>query len=120
MLTDMDKWTRIRRDVLVGGLSRRQACKKYNLNFRTIQKVLRSSRAASIPLIPPPTTAILTAVPPWSYYPGRYLRLIVIPSAHNTLAIAAVRLTPIVTYSAFSAARATPLSIRAKTSWCSG
>lgn len=36
----MDKWTRIRRDVLVGGMSRRAACKKYNLNFRTIQKIL--------------------------------------------------------------------------------
>ena len=36
----MDKWTRIRRDVLVGGMSRRDACKKYNLNFRTIQKIL--------------------------------------------------------------------------------
>jgi transposase len=36
----MDKWTKIRRDVLVGGMSRRAACKKYNLNFRTIQKIL--------------------------------------------------------------------------------
>jgi len=40
VITDMDKWTRIRRDVLVGGMSRRDACKKYNLNFRTIQKIL--------------------------------------------------------------------------------
>jgi len=36
----MEKWTDIRRDVLVDGLSRREACKKYNLNFRTIQKIL--------------------------------------------------------------------------------
>jgi len=41
VFNDMDKWTRIRRDVLAGGMSRRQAVKKYNLNFRTIQKVLR-------------------------------------------------------------------------------
>ena len=41
MFNDMDKWTRIRRDVLAGEMSRRQAVKKYNLNFRTIQKVLR-------------------------------------------------------------------------------
>ena len=41
MFTDMDKWTRIRRDVLAGGMSRRQAVEKYNLNFRTIQKVLQ-------------------------------------------------------------------------------
>ncbi len=40
MITDMDKWTRIRRDVLAGGMSRRAACKKFNLNFRTIQKIL--------------------------------------------------------------------------------
>ena len=36
----MDTWTYIRRDVLVDGMSRREACKKYNLNFRTIQKIL--------------------------------------------------------------------------------
>ena len=40
MITDMDTWTNIRRDVLAGGMSRRAACKKYNLNFRTIQKIL--------------------------------------------------------------------------------
>ena len=37
----MDKWTRIRRDVLVGGMSRREASEKHKLNFRTIQKVLQ-------------------------------------------------------------------------------
>ena len=37
----MDKWTRIRRDVLVEKMSRREACRKYNLNFRTIQKILK-------------------------------------------------------------------------------
>ena len=36
----MDKWTNIRREVLVEGMSKRDACKKYNLNFRTIQKIL--------------------------------------------------------------------------------
>ena len=40
MITDMDKWTRIRRDVLVNGMSRRQASEKYELNFRTIQNIL--------------------------------------------------------------------------------
>ena len=40
MITDMDNWTNIRRDVLVDGMSRREACNKYNLNFRTIQKIL--------------------------------------------------------------------------------
>ncbi len=42
MFKDMEKWTEIRRDVLTGRLSRREAVKKYNLNFRTIQKALRS------------------------------------------------------------------------------
>jgi hypothetical protein len=37
----MDKWTRIRRDILVEKMSRREACRKYNLNFRTIQKILK-------------------------------------------------------------------------------
>ncbi|MBQ0818623.1 MAG: IS21 family transposase [Methyloceanibacter sp.] len=43
MITDMDTWTDIRRDVLVDGMSMREACKKYNLNFRTIQKILGHS-----------------------------------------------------------------------------
>ena len=41
MIRDMDKWTRIRRDVLVEKMSRREACRKYHLNFRTIQKILK-------------------------------------------------------------------------------
>jgi len=40
VITDMEDWTNIRRDILVDGMSRREACKKYNLNFRTIRKIL--------------------------------------------------------------------------------
>ncbi len=36
----MDKWTRVRRDVLANDMSRREASKKYNLNFRTVQKIV--------------------------------------------------------------------------------
>ena len=36
----MDKWTKVRRSVLVDGMSKREACRKYDLNFRTIQKIL--------------------------------------------------------------------------------
>ena len=43
MITDMEKWTAIRHDVLVDGLSKRAASEKYNLNFRTIQKILHHS-----------------------------------------------------------------------------
>ncbi len=42
MITDMNLWTNVRRDVLAGGLSKRQACKKYDINFRTLQKILRN------------------------------------------------------------------------------
>jgi len=41
VITDMDMWTNIRREILVDGMSKRDACKKYNLNFRTIQKILQ-------------------------------------------------------------------------------
>jgi transposase len=40
VITDIENWANIRRDILVDGMSRRAACKKYNLNFRTIQKIL--------------------------------------------------------------------------------
>ena len=40
MYTDMDLWTNVRRAVLVDGMSRREAAEKFDLNFRTIQKIL--------------------------------------------------------------------------------
>lgn len=40
MLKDMDKWTNIRLDVLVHKMSISEACRKYELNYRTIRKVL--------------------------------------------------------------------------------
>ena len=36
----MNLWTDVRRAVIAGEMSRRDACKKYNLNFRTIHKIL--------------------------------------------------------------------------------
>jgi hypothetical protein len=36
----MKFWTEVRRAVLVDGLSKRQACRKYKINFRTLQKIL--------------------------------------------------------------------------------
>jgi transposase len=41
VIKDMDTWTNIRHDILVDEMSRREACQKYNLNFRTIQKILK-------------------------------------------------------------------------------
>ncbi len=37
----MEQWTEIRRQVLVEGLSRREACKSYKLHWKTLQKMLR-------------------------------------------------------------------------------
>ena len=45
----MEKWTKIRRDILVEEMSRREACRKYNLNFRTIQKILKHSEPPEKP-----------------------------------------------------------------------
>ena len=36
----MEKWAEIRRRVLTGELSRRQACREYKLHWETIKKVL--------------------------------------------------------------------------------
>ena len=41
MIREMEKWTTIRRAVLVDKMSRREACRKYKLNFRTIVKILK-------------------------------------------------------------------------------
>ena len=36
----MDKWTEVCRSVLTGELSKRQACKRYNIHWETLQKIL--------------------------------------------------------------------------------
>ncbi len=36
-------WSEIRRRILTGELSLRQACEAYHLNFRTVRKIARSS-----------------------------------------------------------------------------
>jgi len=36
----MDMWTKVRRSVLTGELSKRQACKKYGIHWDTLQKIL--------------------------------------------------------------------------------
>ena len=38
----MKMWTNVRRSVLTGNLSKRQACKKYNIHWETLQKILAS------------------------------------------------------------------------------
>ena len=40
MYANMEMWSEVRREVLTGKLSKRQACKKYSLHWDTIQKIL--------------------------------------------------------------------------------
>ena len=37
----MEFWSEVRREVLTGELSKRAACRKFSINFRTLQKILR-------------------------------------------------------------------------------
>ena len=41
MYANREQWTEIRRQVLVEGMSKRQACQHYQINWKTLQKVLR-------------------------------------------------------------------------------
>jgi transposase len=41
VFTDMENWAEIRRRVLVDGLSKRAACRAYDLHWDTLQKILR-------------------------------------------------------------------------------
>jgi len=41
VITDMQLWTDVRRAVLTGEMTRREACQHFGLNFRTVQKILR-------------------------------------------------------------------------------
>lgn len=40
MYTNMEQWTAIRRAVLVDGLSKREACRRFGIHFKTLQKML--------------------------------------------------------------------------------
>ena len=40
MINDMKLWTDVRRAVLTGEMSMREACEHFGLNFRTIKKIL--------------------------------------------------------------------------------
>jgi len=42
MLTNMDTWTAVRRALFVEKISQREACRRFQLNFRTIQKIVRT------------------------------------------------------------------------------
>ncbi len=43
MYTDMETWAEIRRRVLTGGMSKRAACREYDVHWDTLQKILENS-----------------------------------------------------------------------------
>ncbi len=40
MFTDMEKWAEIRRRVLNGQISKREACREYDIHWETLGKIL--------------------------------------------------------------------------------
>ena len=66
MFTDMEKWAEIRRRVLVDGLSKRAACRQYEIHWDTLAKILNHTelppfrRAAPRPM-PENTTPLARA-----------------------------------------------------------
>jgi transposase len=55
----MDLWTEIRRRIVTGELSMRQACSEYGLNFRTVQKIVRQSEPAACQAAQPRARPVL-------------------------------------------------------------
>ena len=46
MFAHMETWTEIRRRVLTGEISKRQACREYEIHWQTLQKILRQTEPA--------------------------------------------------------------------------
>ena len=49
----MEKWIEIRRRVLLGEISQRQACREYSLGWRTLKKILAHEQPATLLPLPP-------------------------------------------------------------------
>ncbi|MCP4594806.1 MAG: IS21 family transposase, partial [bacterium] len=41
MYTNMQQWTEIRRAVLVDGVSKREACRRFGIHWQTLQRILK-------------------------------------------------------------------------------
>ena len=59
----MELWTEIRRRVLTKELSKRAACKEYDLGWWTLKKILAHDRAAWLSTKEAPTAAQAGGVP---------------------------------------------------------
>ena len=59
MLTPRELWSEIRRRVVTGEISLRQACSEYGLNFRTVRKMVRHSEPPPFCAPPPRAKPVL-------------------------------------------------------------
>jgi transposase len=62
--TDMEQWTAIRRRVLVEGMSKRQACKQFVINWKTLQKILTYPEPPGYRRVKPPRRPTVEPVLP--------------------------------------------------------
>jgi transposase len=62
--TDMEQWTEIRRRVLVDGLSKRQACKQFAINWKTLRKILTHAEPPGYRRVKPPRRPTIEPVLP--------------------------------------------------------
>jgi transposase len=62
--TDMEQWTEIRRRVLVEGMSKRQACKQFAINWKTLQKILTYAEPPGYRRVKPPRRPTIEPVLP--------------------------------------------------------
>src|SRR5580704_17283670 len=62
--TNMEQWTEIRRRVLVEGLSKRQACKQFAINWKTLQKILTNEEPPGYRRVKPPRRPTIEPVVP--------------------------------------------------------
>lgn len=60
----MEQWTEIRRRVLVAGLSKRQACKQFAINWKTLRKILTHAEPPGYRRVKPPRRPTIEPVLP--------------------------------------------------------
>ena len=63
MYTDMELWAEIRRRVLTGEISKRQACREYEIHWQTLKKILAHEEPPGFRASGPPGQAHAGAVP---------------------------------------------------------
>src|SRR5262249_61123150 len=61
---DMEQWAEIRRRVLTGELSKRAACRQYDIHWLTLKKILSHEEPPGYRRTKPPPRAEIDPVPP--------------------------------------------------------